>query len=134
MFIPGFAGRSSSLGSRSVSGSRSDSPTFQQGSSNPFLFTGRNMSSLLRDCLVEELGINTFFTNRTKTGINFCWGRYLAITKAIEQAQITFKAVAGPLSFLPSVKLLLLKFSSANLPGTIIRTVFLQLRSTTLTW
>ena len=54
------------------------------------------MSSVLRDRLVEELGIDTFFTNRTKTGIRFCWGRYLAITKAIEQAQITFKAGSWP--------------------------------------
>ena len=55
-------------------------------------FTGRNMSSVLRSRLVEELGIDVFFTNHSQTGIRFCWGRYLAITKAIEQAQITSKA------------------------------------------
>ena len=103
LYLPGFAGRSSSLGSRSASGSRLDSytpvsqmPTFQQGSSNPFGFTGRNMSAALRDRLVEELGIDGYFTNRTKTGIHFCWGRYLAITKAIEQAQVTSKAGSWP--------------------------------------
>jgi hypothetical protein len=54
------------------------------------------MSSTLRDRLVEELGIDIFFTNRSKTGIRFCWGHYLAITKAIEQAQTTFKAGSWP--------------------------------------
>ena len=54
------------------------------------------MSSLLRNRLVEELGIVVFFTNRSQTGIRFCWGRYLAITKAIEQAQITSKASRWP--------------------------------------
>ena len=71
-------------------------PSFQQGSSNPFAFTGQNMTSMLRDRLVEELGINIFFTDRSMTGIHFCWGRYLAITKAIEQAQITSKAGSWP--------------------------------------
>ena len=60
-------------------------------------FTGRNMSPMLRNRLVEELGINIFFTNCSQTGIHFCWGRYLAITKAIEQAQITSKAGSWPL-------------------------------------
>ena len=54
------------------------------------------MSPALRDHLVEELGINIFFTNRSKTGIHFCWGCYLAITKAIEQGQIAFKANSWP--------------------------------------
>ena len=54
------------------------------------------MSSTLRDCLVEELGIDIFFTNRSKTGMRFCWGCYLAIIKAIEQAQNTFKAGSWP--------------------------------------
>lgn len=54
------------------------------------------MTTVLRNRLVEELGINTFFTNHSQTGIHFCWGRYLAITKAIEQAQITFKAGSWP--------------------------------------
>ena len=101
LYLPGFAGRSSSLGSRSVSGSRSDTPpsqmpTFQQGPSNPFTFTGRNMSDTLRNRLVEELGIDIYFTNRSSSGLRFCWGRYLAITKAIEQAQSTFKAGSWP--------------------------------------
>jgi hypothetical protein len=98
LYLPGFAGRSSSLGSRSVSGSRSDSqkPTFQQGSSNSLVFTGRNMSAALRDRLAEELGIDNYFTNRSKTGIRFCWGRYLEITKATEQAKATAKAGSWP--------------------------------------
>jgi len=54
------------------------------------------MSSTLRDRLVDELGIDVLYTNRGKTGIRFCWGRYLAITKAIEQAQTTFKAGSWP--------------------------------------
>jgi hypothetical protein len=71
-------------------------PIFQQGSSNSFTFTGCNMSPALRERLVEELGIDVFFTNRSKTGIRFCWGRYLAIAQALEQAQTTFKAGSWP--------------------------------------
>jgi len=51
---------------------------------------------MLRDRLVQELGIDTFFTDRNMTGIRFCWGRYLAITKAIEQGHITSKAGTWP--------------------------------------
>lgn len=106
MYIPGFAGRSSSLGSHS-SGSRSvprgpthmpagtsnlQTQTFQQGSSNPFAFTGRNMSTDLRDRLIEELGINVLFTDRSKTGIRICWGRYLEIGRAIALARSIFDA------------------------------------------
>lgn len=77
-------------------------PAFQQGSSNPYSFTtGRNMSSMLRDRLIEELGIDHFFTDRSKTGLRFCWGRYLEIVKAIEQARNTFDAGQWP-SDLPS--------------------------------
>jgi hypothetical protein len=54
------------------------------------------MSSMLRDRLVEELGIDAFFTDRNMSGIRFCWGRYLAITNAIEQAFITSKAGSWP--------------------------------------
>ena len=61
------------------------------------VFTGQNMSPMLCNRLVEELGINIFFTNHSQTGIRFCWGCYLAITKAIEQAQITSKAGSWPL-------------------------------------
>ena len=81
VYLPGFSGRSTSFGSHSVSGSRSGSrapsgqmPIFQQGSSNPFTFTGQNMSSMLRDQLIKELGIDVFFTDHTKTGLRFCWG------------------------------------------------------------
>ena len=89
MYIPGFAGRSSSLGSSSVSRSHSSSlrhvsnsqaQTFQQGSSNPYTFNGRNMAPELHDWLIEELGINILFTDRTKTGIRICWRRYKEIT------------------------------------------------------
>ena len=61
-------------------------------------FTGQNMSPMLCNHLVEELDINIFFTNHSQTGIHFCWGRYLAIMKAIEQAQITSKAGSWPIS------------------------------------
>jgi hypothetical protein len=54
------------------------------------------MSSALRNCLVEELGIDVTFTNHSKTGIHFCWGHYLAITKAIEQAQISSTTGSWP--------------------------------------
>ena len=59
-------------------------------------FTGRNTSPMLHNCLVEELGVNIFFTNCSQTGICFCWGCCLAITKAIEQARITSKAGSWP--------------------------------------
>jgi hypothetical protein len=71
-------------------------PAFQQGSSNPYTFTGRNMSKILRDRLIEELGINIFFTDRNKTGLHFGWGRYLEVTKAIDQARSTFEAGNWP--------------------------------------
>jgi hypothetical protein len=95
VYIPGFAGRSTSLGSQSQSGSHSCShsrgpsmmPNFQQGSSNPLAFTGRNMTVELRDRLVEELRIDNLFTDRTKTGIRFCWGRHTEITRAIDLAR-----------------------------------------------
>lgn len=97
MIIPGFAGRSSSLGSRSTSGSHSRGTSahmpafqpnaFQQGSSNPYAFTGRNMTPQLRDRLMEELGIDVLFTDRLKTGIRFCWGRYKEISRAIDVAR-----------------------------------------------
>ena len=64
-------------------------------------FTGQNMSSMLRNHLVEELGIDVFFTNCSQTGTHICWGRYLVITKAIEQAQIISKAGSWP-SDIPS--------------------------------
>lgn len=67
------------------------------------------MSSILRDRLVEELGIDVFFTNRSKTGIRFCWGRYLAITKAIEQAQTTFKAGSWPSELPPFSEVLIVE-------------------------
>ena len=54
------------------------------------------MSFVLCNCLVKELGIDVFFTNCSQTGIHFCWGQYLAITKAIEQAQIISKAGSWP--------------------------------------
>ena len=53
------------------------------------------MSSVLRNHLIEELGINSFFTNCTKAGLHFLWGHYLAVIKSIEQAQ-TFKAGSWP--------------------------------------
>ena len=123
MYIPGFAGRSTSLGSgRSTSlGSSSVPPrgpsthtpafqhgvsnphaqAFQQGSSNPYAFNGRNMASELRDRLIEELGIDILFTDRSKTGIRVCWGRYLEIVRSIEQARTISEAGNWPVD-LPS--------------------------------
>ena len=104
VYLPGFAGRSTSFGSCSVSGSCSGShapsgqmPIFQQGSSNPYTFTGWNMSSMLQDHLIEELGIDVFFTDHTKTGLRFCWGWYLEVVKAIDQAHSTSEAGNWPL-------------------------------------
>jgi ribulose kinase len=45
------------------------------------------MTSELRDRLIEELGINILFTDRTKTGIRFCWGRHTEISQAIDLAR-----------------------------------------------
>jgi|SRR5882762_257777 len=114
MYIPGFAGRSSSLGSRSGSasvsvprgpsthtpasqhGSNLHMQMFQQGSSNPYAFTGRNMTSELRDRLIEELGINIHFTDRSKTGIRVCWGRYMEIRRSIDLARSISEAGNWP--------------------------------------
>ena len=124
MRIPGFSGRSTSLGSSSGFGSlpsrgpSTHPPAFQQGasnphaqsiqqgSSNPYSFTGRNMTSELRDWLIEELGINILFTDRSKTGIRFCWGRYLEIVQSIEYARGMFEAGNWPVD-LPSFSELL---------------------------
>jgi hypothetical protein len=73
------------------------------------VFSGRNMSSVLRNRLVEELEIDIFYTNRSQTGIHFCWGRYLAITNAIEQAQITSKAGSWPSDLPPFSKVLIVE-------------------------
>jgi hypothetical protein len=107
-YIPGFAGRSSSLGSGSASvshsGSRAPSlqvSAFQQGSSNVYAFAGKNMSTALCNRLVEELGVDIYFPDRNKSGIRFCWGRYLEITKAIEVAHGILEAGNWP-SELPS--------------------------------
>jgi hypothetical protein len=118
--IPGFAGRSVSLGSGPSTSHGSSSrmgsvpprdrsthtpafqhsvsnlQAFQQGSSNPYTFNGRNMTSELRERLIEELGINTFFTDRSKTGIRICWGRYLEINGSINQARTISEAGNWP--------------------------------------
>jgi hypothetical protein len=136
MYIPGFAGRSSSLGSRSVSGSHSvshgasahaqtfqqgssnpyafagrnmapDTQMFQQGSSNPYAFTGRNMAPELQDRLIDEFGINTLFTDRTKTGIRVCWGRYREISRSIDLARSISEAGNWPVD-LPTFSELLI--------------------------
>ena len=119
MCIPGFAGRSTSLGSSSRLSSvppralstqtpasqhgvsNPHAQSFQQGSSNPYSFTGRNMTSELRDRLIEELGINIFFTDRSKTGIRVCWGRYLEIDRSIDHARSISEAGNWPVD-LPS--------------------------------
>ena len=93
------------------------------------VFTGQNMSPMLQNCLVDELEINIFFTNRSQTGIHFCWGRYLAITKAIEQAQITSKAGSWP-SDLPAYNEVLI----VDQPGITKRMLLLQLRRATPAW
>ena len=46
------------------------------------------------------------------TGIHFCWGCYFAITKAIEQAQITSKAGSWP-SDLPAFNEVLIVASTS---------------------
>ena len=50
------------------------------------------MSSELCDRLIEELGINILFTDRTKTGIRISWGRYREISRAIDVARSIFEA------------------------------------------
>jgi len=65
------------------------------------------MTSSLRDRLIEELGIDVHFTDRTKTGIRVCWGRYLEITRSIELARSIGDAGNWP-SDLPSFSELLI--------------------------
>jgi hypothetical protein len=50
------------------------------------------MSLELRDRLIEELGINVLFTDRTKTGIRISWGRYNEISRAIDLARSIYEA------------------------------------------
>jgi hypothetical protein len=68
----------------------------QQGSSNSFTFNGRNMTPELRDRLIEELGIDILFTDRSKTGIRVCWGRYLEISRVIDLARSIHEAGNWP--------------------------------------
>jgi hypothetical protein len=63
-------------------------PAFQQGSSADPWFLGRNtISPKLRECLIEELNINPLYTDHSKQGLQFAWGRYLECQKAIDQAK-----------------------------------------------
>ena len=79
-------------------------PAFQHGSSNPYTFTGWNMSNTLHDRLVEELGIDIFFTDHNKTCLHFGWG-----TKAIDQARSTFEAGHWPSDLPPFNEVLIIE-------------------------
>jgi hypothetical protein len=116
--LPGFAGRlSSSIGSRSVSahsgscahsGSRASShmsagrsssilPAVEQGSSSGHWFIGKDkIAPALRMRLVEELNINSNYTNRSATDLRFAWGRYLECTAALAQAKEMVEAGSWP--------------------------------------
>jgi hypothetical protein len=115
--LPGFAGRlGTSIGSRSVSahsgscvpsGSRSGShisaghslslPSVEQGSSSGHWFVGKDkIAPALRMRLVEELNINSNYTNRSATGLRFAWGRYLECTAALARAKEMVEAGSWP--------------------------------------
>ena len=73
------------------------SPSFQQGSSGDQWFIGRNnISHKLRERLVEELNINQLYTDRSKQGLRFAWGRYLECSEAIKRARAMDEAGTWP--------------------------------------
>ena len=95
--MPGFTGRlgSSDSHSRSRTGSRMPSGHYYEtpsapepGSSiGPWFVHKNTISPKLRDCLIEELGINSAYTDRTKQGLQVAWARYLECSDAIKRAQ-----------------------------------------------
>jgi hypothetical protein len=65
------------------------------------------MAPQLQDRLIEELNINVLFTDRSKTGIRVCWGRFLEITRSIDLARSISEAGNWPVD-LPTFSELLI--------------------------
>jgi hypothetical protein len=83
-------------------------PTFEQGSSADAWFTGRNtISPQLRARLVEELNINPLYTDRTKPGLRFAWGRYVECLQAIKRAKTISEAGNWPREIPPFAEYLI---------------------------
>jgi hypothetical protein len=54
------------------------------------------MSPQLHARLVEELNINPLYTDRTKPGLRFAWGRYVECSQAIKYAKTMSEAGNWP--------------------------------------
>ena len=105
MSVPGFAGhlgsttgtQSLSAWSGSHSGSRAGSrpggshvdshPISEEGSSKDHWLMGKTITPALRKRLIQELGINATYTNRSAPGLRFAWGQYQECVDAIAKAR-----------------------------------------------
>ena len=63
-------------------------PAPESGSSMGPWFVCKNMISLkLRDCLIEELDINSAYTDQRRQGLRVAWARFLECSDAIKWAK-----------------------------------------------
>jgi len=123
--LPGFAGcLGSSLGSCSISAhsvscagsyrssghSSSILPAVEQGSSSGHWFIGKDkIAPALQMRLVEELNINSNYTNHSARGLCFAWAQYLECTAALAQAKEMVEAGSWPSDIPPFTEWLVIE-------------------------
>jgi hypothetical protein len=70
---------------------------------------GKSITPALRKRLVQELGINATYTNRSAPGLQFAWGRYQECAAAIARAKELYNAGNWPADLPPFTEFIVIE-------------------------
>ena len=81
----------------------------EQGSSKDHWLMGKTITPALRKRLIQELGINATYTNRSAPGLRFAWGRYQECVAAITKAREMVNAGNWPSDLPPFTEFIVIE-------------------------